>query len=117
MTQYYRPKSIKKALKLMDSLEGSYALLYFSPRGKHIMEWQTGDLIDLSETGLDTLKFKRKEVLIGALVSFETLAKSEEIKSLWSGVLSESARMSATMALRNLATLGGALLNPLFRRK
>lgn len=114
MMKYYRPETVKKTLKLLGSQTEVCTPLYFPPRAKHLSQWQGDALIDLSNLGLDTIKEKSKEIAVGSMVSFETLAKSEIIHNRWDGVLSEAAHLSATGAMRNLSTVGGVLLNPNF---
>ena len=114
MMKYYRPETVKKTLKLLGNQTEVCTPLYFPPRAKHLSQWQGDALIDLSNLGLDTIKEKSKEIAVGSMVSFETLAKSEIIHNRWDGVLSEAAHLSATGAMRNLSTVGGVLLNPNF---
>ncbi|HRY21440.1 MAG TPA: FAD binding domain-containing protein [Flexilinea sp.] len=114
MMKYYRPETVKKTLKLLGSQTEVCTPLYFPPRAKHLSQWQGDALIDLSNLGLDTIKEKSKEIAVGSMVSFETLAKSEIIHNRWDGVLSEAAHLSVTGAMRNLSTVGGVLLNPNF---
>lgn len=114
MMKYYRPETVKKTLKLLGSQTEVCTPLYFPPRAKHLSQWQGDALIDLSNLGLDTIKEKSKDIAVGSMVSFETLAKSEIIHNRWDGVLSEAAHLSATGAMRNLSTVGGVLLNPNF---
>jgi len=114
MMKYYRPETVKKTLKLLGSQTEVCTPLYFPPRAKHLSQWQGDALVDLSNLGLDTIKEKSKEIAIGSMVSFQTLAESEIIRNQWDGVLSEAAHLSATAAMRNLSTVGGVLLNPNF---
>ena len=114
MMKYYRPETVKKTLKLLGNQTEVCTPLYFPPRAKHLSQWQGDALIDLSNLGLDTIKEKSKDIAVGSMVSFETLAKSEIIHNRWDGVLSEAAHLSATGAMRNLSTVGGVLLNPNF---
>ena len=114
MTVFYRPDTLKKTLKILGNRDQNCVPLYYPPRAKHLMQWGGDALVDLSALNLDTIKIKKSEMLIGSMVSLETIAKSEEINKIWAGVLSEAARISATYAMRNLSTIGGVLLNPLF---
>ena len=114
MVNYYRPAGTAEALSLMASHAGNYVLMYQPPRAKHVTEWLSGDIIDLSHTGLDQISSRDNELIIGSMVSVETLYKAEVIRMLASGLLSQAAKISATQAMRNLATLGGVLMNPVF---
>lgn len=114
MVNYYRPAGIKKVLSLLANHNGKYVLLYHPPRARHVTDWLSGDLVDLSEAGLDKIVFRKKEAIIGSMVSLESLYQSEAIRNLGNGVLSQAAKISATQAMRNLSTLGGVLLNPTF---
>ncbi len=112
--KYYRPATVKDALKILGNRSESCIPLYFPPRAKHISEWRADAMVELTDLGLDEIQIKENEVIFGSMVSFETIAKSEAVKALWDGVLSEAAYLSATGALRNLASLGGSLMNPNF---
>ncbi len=114
MVNYYRPAGIAEALSLMASHGGEYVLMYQPPRAKHVTEWLSGDIIDLSNAGLDRISVENNELVIGSMVSIETLYQSEQIRDLADGLLSQAAKISATQAMRNLATLGGVLMNPVF---
>jgi carbon-monoxide dehydrogenase medium subunit len=114
MTVFYRPDTIKKTLKILGNPDQNCVPLYYPPRAKHISQWEGDALIDLSALDLNIINVRKSEILIGSMVSLETLAKSDEIKSRWDGVLSEAARISTTMAMRNLSSIGGVLMNPLF---
>jgi len=114
MVNYYRPAGIAEALSLMASHGGNYVLMYQPPRAKHVKEWLSGDIIDLSEAGLDQVSVKNNELVIGSMVSIETLYRADAIHGLADGLLSQAAKVSATQAMRNLATLGGVLMNPVF---
>lgn len=114
MTVFYRPDTLKKTLKILGNRDQNCIPLYYPPRAKHLTQWGGDALVDLSALNLDTIKTKKSEMVIGSMVSLETIAKSEEISKIWDGVLSEAARISATYAMRNLSTIGGVLLNPLF---
>lgn len=109
---YYRPGSLKKALNLLNSAEKDIVPLYYPPRGKHLSDWGEKTLMDMSEAGLNEIKVQKKVIVIGSMVSLEELVSSEIIRGQWNGVLSRAASLSTTLASRNLATVGGVLLNP-----
>ena len=112
MMKYYRPETVNDALRILGSNTEICLPLYFPPRAKHIAEWKADAMVELSALNLDSFQITEKEVILGSMVSFETLTKSEALTQLWDGVLSEAARLSGTGALRNLASVGGILLNP-----
>ncbi len=114
MTVFYRPDTIKKTLKILGNPDQNCVPLYYPPRAKHISQWDGDALMDLSALNFDAIKIRKTEILFGSLVSLETIAKSDDIRSLWNGVLSEAAKISTTNAMRNLSTIGGVLMNPLF---
>lgn len=111
MAEYYRPDTLKKAIKILEKPEKNLPL-YYSPRAKNLHDWNADGLVDLSELELDTIRVKKNEVLIGSMVSLEKLAEDETISSNWDGVLSRAVLYSSTKAMRNLATIGGVILNP-----
>ncbi len=112
MTLYYRPETLRKAITVLNQQDQDNTPLYYPPRSKNLMDWNGDGLVDLSLLKLDTIQIRKNEVRLGSMVTFEQLAQSQEIQNKWDGVLSYAAKISATMALRNVATLGGSLLNP-----
>ena len=55
--------------------------------------------------------FRKSEILIGSMVSFgDAFAKSDEIKADGIAFCQRAARISTTMAMRNLSSIGGVLM-------
>ena len=69
-------------------------------------------LVDIEHIpGLDYIKYDEKQgVSIGALTTIRTLERSNELQRIYP-VISQAARQMASMAIRNVGTVGGNLCN------
>ena len=112
MALYYRPDSLKEAVRLVNDAGQTNLPLYYSPRAKNLKDWNADGLVDLSLLGLDGITIKKSEVLLGSMLSLEAAAENAELSPLWDGILAKAISYSSTKAMRNLATFGGVLMNP-----
>jgi probable selenate reductase FAD-binding subunit len=99
---YFRPKSIDEALKLLQRglpLGGGTAL---TPRRR-----QLPAVVDLQGLGLDALECKDNRIIAGAALTLQKLAEAGEPVP---AALAEACRREAGLNLRNVATLAGALV-------
>ena len=108
---FYRPSSAREALKLL--LKG---------RGEaHIVAGATDlavhparpvrFLIDLTHAGLNYVRVKGRSVQIGAATTMTDLEESPEIRGLACGILARAAATCGSIQIRNVATIGGNLVN------
>jgi len=81
-----------------------------APRPDALYELDADRVLDLSLLDLARIQTDGGKVTIGALTPLQEIAVSPEIESLTHGLLSKAAHQSATLGIRNLASLGGALL-------
>ncbi|MEE8119918.1 MAG: FAD binding domain-containing protein [Anaerolineales bacterium] len=99
---YYRPKTIKETLVLMEKgvpLAGGTAL---TPR-----RYDVDAVIDLQDLKLDELKVGKSEIRIGATVKLQALIEAhEELPQ----ALTQACRQEAALNIRNVATIGGAVM-------
>lgn len=107
---YERAQSLEEALfRLAEEprtvpLAGGTALMaYGVPREDAI-------LLDISALPFDMIELWNDRLVLGALVSLETMARDETLRTFAGGVLAEAAHAEATSLLRQQGRLAGALL-------
>jgi CO/xanthine dehydrogenase FAD-binding subunit len=66
--------------------------------------------VDLSALNLAFLETRGGRMWLGAMTTLQSLASQPSVGALAGGLLAEAARRSAPRAIRNMATLGGALV-------
>lgn len=105
----------------VSSWQEAYRLMKESPRNKILGGglWlkkgnvEVDKLIDLSRLGLNKIEDKGEFISIGALVTLRQLEKSDLIKSIGGGVISEAVSKIIGPAFRNSATVGGTVYGKL----
>lgn len=99
---YHRPKTIKETLALMEKgvpLAGGTAL---TPH-----RYDVDAVIDLQDLKLDELKVGKSKIQIGATVKLQALIKAQgELPQ----ALAQACRQEAALNIRNIATIGGAVM-------
>ncbi len=101
--QYYRPTTLKEALKLLGQgipLAGGTAL---TPTLKPPQA-----VIDLQALGLDTIKRTKNEIRVGATVTLQAMIDSG---TNFPDALIAACHLEARLNLRNMATLGGTIMS------
>lgn len=105
---YHRPAKVEEALKLIaDENEKNAPLaggtsLALNPRG-------IDGLVDLSMLGLSYIRVDNGLLKIGATTPIREIQRSEDVRQVAQGIISESAKNYLTALIRNRATLGGIL--------
>ncbi len=106
-----RPASLTEALALLRErgdrarlLGGGIELVRYAPS-------QVASLIDLSSLPLSYVKESRRSLAIGATVTLREVQDHPSVASYLDGVLPSMLRQVASPLLRNLATVGGALVS------
>lgn len=100
------------------SLEEAYKLLCENPLNKILGGglWlkkgnaSVNTLIDLVDLGLDKIEDEGDFIKVGALVSQREFEKSELIKGIYSGMLSDAVSQIMGPAFRQTATIGGSIV-------
>jgi len=113
--EYLEPKTIKEAISLLSKYDGKAKLiaggtdLLTQVRNKAI---KPDYVIDTTRIpGLDYIKYDDKQGLsIGALTKIRSLEKSTELQRNYP-VISQAAGLLGSVAIRNMATIGGNLCN------
>jgi aerobic carbon-monoxide dehydrogenase medium subunit len=113
--QYLEPKNIKEAVSLLNKYDSQARViaggtdLMVKMKNKVLKPDYVIELEHISR--LDYLKFTRKiGLLIGALTKISSLEYSPLVKENYT-ILANAAGLLGSMAVRNLATLGGNICN------
>jgi carbon-monoxide dehydrogenase medium subunit len=111
--EYFAPKTLKEALKLLDQFRDDYKIIAGGQSLLIMMRQgliQPGHLIDIKGLSeLDYIKSDAKKGLrIGALTTHRSLEKSPVIKKSF-GVIAEMERRLASIQTRNWGSIGGNL--------
>ena len=104
--EYHRPADWASARELLRRAPP----LLLGPRVSIPPYGDAEAVVDLSRLDLAYIKVD-DGVRLGALTPLQDLADSPQLQTLANGMLSEAARLTAHYGLRNLATVGGALLS------
>lgn len=122
---YYNPKSLDEALELLDSLDPDEAVIlaggtdvvpkinarpersgYFD---KPLMDMEKQKIIYLGDAGLNYIVDRGEEIAIGAMTTITEILESPVIDQI--PVLKEALGSMAGVAIRNVATIGGNIMN------
>jgi aerobic carbon-monoxide dehydrogenase medium subunit len=105
--QYYRPRSVDEALKLLDQGAGKAALVGGGTSLAVRLPSRLESLVDISGLGLDKITEEEGEAVIGAGVKISQLMDSPLLSKLYGGVIPAAAKQLASTPLRNMITVGG----------
>ncbi len=107
--EFHRPADEAAALDLLSRKSPATAPVWIGPRVPDILHEGIEAAVDLSRLGLSYIRQDSDRIRIGALTPLQALADSELLRGLAGGIVAEAARLSAGSALRQAATIGGAL--------
>jgi len=111
--EYYRPEDWLKAHQLLNRVDIHTAPLIIGPRPVALADLDADALVDLQKLQLDAIQKSQDErVHLGALATLQNLYQSDLLQSEAGGILVEAAHVSATLGVRNVATVAGALASP-----
>ncbi|MBE0686008.1 MAG: FAD binding domain-containing protein [Anaerolineaceae bacterium] len=111
--EFHRPENWSKAHQLLKRADIHTVPLTVGPRPTALVNQRADAFVDLENLHLNYIKLGEDgNVRIGAMATLQDIYQSELIKSQAGGVLTEAAYFSATLGLRNLASLAGTITNP-----
>jgi carbon-monoxide dehydrogenase medium subunit len=111
--EFHRPENWQKAHQLLKRSDVNSVVVHVSPRPTALDDIQADAFIDLEKLNLNQINQSEDGVVhIGGSVTLQQLYQSDLIKAQVKGILSEAAYYSATLGLRHLASITGALLDP-----
>jgi CO/xanthine dehydrogenase FAD-binding subunit len=112
--KYFAPYNITEALKILDSAVGQKKLLgggtdlIIALKNKQVRPNAVIDLKNIEE--LNYIKSDNGYIRIGSMTTFTDIVESELIKSQ-ARVLQESCEVMGSPQIRNMATIGGNIVN------
>ncbi|MCC6147322.1 MAG: FAD binding domain-containing protein [Anaerolineaceae bacterium] len=109
--EYHRPEDWPRAHQLLNRTDVHTAPFIINPRPKALTDFDVDAFVDLQKLGLDTIQRGNGQVRLGAMTTLQTLYEADSLKDEAGGLLVEAAYISATLGLRNLASVGGAILD------
>ena len=111
--EFHRPESWSKAHELLKRSDVPTIPLTIGPRPTALLDLEADAVVDLEKLHLNYIKQGEDgRVHIGAMTTLQDVYLSDLLKEQASGILVEAAYFSATLGLRNLATMAGAITNP-----
>ena len=111
--EFHRPESWSKAHELLKRSDVPTIPLTIGPRPTALLNLEADAVVDLEKLHLNYIKQGEDgRVHIGAMTTLQDVYLSDLLKEQASGILVEAAYFSATLGLRNLATMAGAITNP-----
>ena len=111
LRDYHRPADLQSARKLLQRAGSRTVPLNTSPRPPLDPYPGVEAVVDLSQLKLNTIKQDGETIRIGGMTLLQEIADSALLRAQAGGVLSQAAHLSAHLGLRNVATLGGAILS------
>ncbi|MBA7693995.1 Carbon monoxide dehydrogenase medium chain [subsurface metagenome] len=113
--EYLEPTTIEEAISLLTKHGGNAKVIaggtdiLLQIRGKQIRPQYVVDITSIP--GLDCINYDEEHGLrLGALTTIRTLQRSAELREKYP-IIPEAASQMASVAIRNMATLGGNLCN------
>lgn len=111
--EFHRPENWSNAHQLLKRSDVHTIPLTVGPRPTALNDIDAEALVDLEKLQLNYIKLGEDgRVHIGAMSTLQDLYLSDLLKEQANGILVEAAYFSATLGLRNLATLAGAITYP-----
>ena len=111
LRDYHRPADLQSAQKLLQRADARVVPLNISPRPPLDPYRDVDAVVDLSQLKLNTIKEDGDTIRIGGMTPLQELADSALLRAQAGGVLCQAAHLAAHLGLRNVATLGGAILS------
>ena len=110
LRDYFRPADLSAAVQLLRGHPGGAVPLWLGPRPPVDVYQDQAAVVELADLGLAQVTAEAGQLSLGAALPLQTLVEHPAVQGVANGVLSEAARLSAHLGLRQAATLGGALL-------
>jgi len=109
--RYHYARDVEEALSLLLAYEGRGALVAGGVDVARGLPGEIEGLIDITAAGLSGISREGGRLVVGATATLEGIRTSREVKAYMGGFLSEVMGHVATLPLRNMATLGGAVVS------
>ncbi|MDY0001008.1 MAG: FAD binding domain-containing protein [Polyangia bacterium] len=107
LREFIYPSTLEQALTALEggresarALAGGTSVIFFRGQG-------TAALVDITRLGLDEIAEEGDDLVLGACVRLQRLARAPEVRSPGLRALAEAAAVAGPRAVRNVVTLGG----------
>jgi carbon-monoxide dehydrogenase medium subunit len=108
---FHRPRDIQEAIRLIQDGGGGGRFLAGGTDLAVQADRSVRFLVDISKLGLNYIRPSGSGWVIGATATMAELEKSPAIRALANGILANAAASCGSVQNRNVATLGGNLMN------
>jgi carbon-monoxide dehydrogenase medium subunit len=108
---FCRPASVREALHLLQSGKGSARIVAGCTDFMVENDPSVRCLIDLTHTGLNYIRRRGANWALGATTTMAQLEESAPMRDLAGGLLCHAAATCGSMQIRNMATIGGNMVN------
>lgn len=108
---FYRPDTIREALRLLQSGKGQTRLVAGGTDLVVEGDSSVRILIDLTLAGLSYIRRGDQVCVIGATTTMTEIEESDTVRSTLGGLLAQAAATCGSVQIRNMATVGGNLAN------
>lgn len=105
INSYFKAESVEQAYKVLE--ENRDAAIIAGGAWLKLMPKTIGTAVDLTGLGLDEIWETETEYEIGCMTTLRQVEKFEPFKTMFGGILSESASNIMGVTVRNIATIGG----------
>ncbi|MFN3346323.1 MAG: FAD binding domain-containing protein [Candidatus Bipolaricaulaceae bacterium] len=109
--RYHWARDVDEALSLLSAYQGKGAILAGGVDLARSPRTDIEGLIDVTGTGLSYVRGDASGLRIGATTTLSALLEHPQAREYAGGVLAQALRVVAYPALRNMATLGGAVVS------
>lgn len=112
--EYHRPEDWLRAHQLLNRSDVHSIALITGPRPAALTDLEADALVDLQKLQINAIQKDQdgRRTHLGAMATLQALYESELLQDEAGGVLVKAAHVSATLGVRNLATVAGAIANP-----
>lgn len=106
-TEYFKATSVEEAVKLLARYDGEGSAIAGGTDLLVEKNPQVEALIDITDLGLNYIKFDGQRLTIGATTTFADIEASPVLYKSPYNALAQAARQMGTPQIRNVATIGG----------
>ena len=108
---FYRPATVREAVQLLQNGKGSARIIAGCTDLALERDRSIRFLIDITHAGLNYIRRRGGQWAIGSTTTMAELEADGEIRGLAGGILSRAAATCGSAQIRNMATVGGNMVN------
>jgi len=107
--QFHHPRSLDEAVRLLDSANGSAAVIAGGTTIVANLPPHVKAVVDVTRLGLDRIEPATEALRIGACATLRHISESEPLRTHLDGILHSAVMQSSSRLLRNASTVGGCI--------